>query len=61
MAWQQALQLIQTKMKLFANDTSLYIEFANANNTSKTLNEDFINIQLGANQWLVKFNSSKQN
>ena len=47
------------KMKLFADDTSLYIEFDNANSASEALNEDLINIQQWADQWLVKFSPSK--
>ena len=51
--------IIQMKMKLFANDTSLYIEFDHANSPSESLNDDLINIQQCTEKWLVKFGSSK--
>ena len=46
-------------MKLFADDTSIYIEFDDENNASHTLNEDLKGIQQWADQWLVTFSSPK--
>ena len=47
-------------MKLFADDTSLYVEFDNANSASDALNDDLVKIQQwAADQWLVKFITSK--
>ena len=46
-------------MKLFADDTSLYIDFDNADQASAIINEDLKSIQDWANQWLVKFSPTK--
>ena len=40
----------RSNIKLFADDTSLYIDFDDANETSETLNYDLQNIQDWANQ-----------
>ena len=48
-----------SKMKLFADDTSLYIDFDNADQASAIINEDLKSIQDWANQWLVKFSPTK--
>ena len=42
-------------MKFFADDSSLYIEVDNANSASETLNDDLINIQQWADQFLMTF------
>ena len=49
----------QAKMKLFADDTSIYIDFDDAVSASTTLNDDMIAIQNWADQWLVKFSPPK--
>ena len=49
----------QTKMKLFANDNSINIEFIEPNTASNTLNADLKEIQNWADQWLVKFSTPK--
>ena len=49
----------QTNMKLFADDTSLYIEFDNADTASAVLNQDLVDVQAWANQWLVEFSPPK--
>ena len=41
------------KMKSLADDTSLYVEFDNANSASEALNDYLINIQ----QWVVDFSN----
>jgi hypothetical protein len=48
-----------SNMKLFADDTSLYVEFDNPQTAAVTLNEDLTNIQKWADQWLVKFSPPK--
>ena len=48
-----------SKMKLFADDTSLYVDFDNPDQASATINIDLQNIQDWANQWLVKFSPTK--
>ena len=48
-----------TKMKLFADDTSIYIEFDNPEHSSAVLNEDMKSIQQWADQWLVTFSPPK--
>lgn len=49
----------QSKMKLFADDTSLYIEFDNAEEAAEILNDDLKDIQQWADQWLVTFSAPK--
>jgi hypothetical protein len=49
----------RSKIKLFADDTSLFIEFDEPNNASDIMNEDLNSIQQWANQWLVKFSPPK--
>jgi hypothetical protein len=46
-------------MKLFADDTSLYVEVDNPITAANTLNSDLQNIQQWANQWLVTFSQPK--
>ena len=49
----------QTKMKLFADDTSIYIEFDDPQSASDTLNEDLVHVQQWADKWLVNFSAPK--
>ena len=49
----------QCKIKLFADDTSLYIDFDNSAEAEEALNNDMLNIQNWANQWLVSFSPVK--
>ena len=46
-------------IKLFADDTSLYIEFDNNDDATDLLDHDLQNMQNWADQWLVKFCPSK--
>ena len=46
-------------MKLFADDTSLYLIVDDPNKTANILNNDLETIHKWAETWLVKFNSSK--
>ena len=43
---------VEQMMKLFADDTSLYIEFDNPALASEMLNRDLIGVQEWADQWL---------
>ena len=45
-------------MKLFADDTSLYLIVAGPNETANILNNDLETIHKWAETWLVKFNPS---
>ena len=51
--------ITETKIKLFADDTCLCIEFDNLDSTSEALNDDLVNIQKWATQWLVQFSLPK--
>jgi hypothetical protein len=51
----------RSNMKLFADDTSLYVEFDNPQTASDIINEDLEKVQSWADQWLVKFSPSKTN
>ena len=51
--------ITQCNIKLFADDTSLYIEFDNSALAEEALNNDLVNIQEWANQWLVSFSPAK--
>ena len=46
-------------IKLFADDTSLYIEFDDNQTATDQLNTDLTNIQSWADQWLVNFSPPK--
>ncbi len=53
------VQNIQANIRLFADDTSLYIIVDDPINSSNILNNDLETIQQWSEQWLVKFNPSK--
>ena len=48
-----------SNMKLFADNTTLYIEFDNPDEATEIINEDLENIQQWADMWLVKLSPSK--
>ena len=50
---------IHSNVKLFADDTSLHIEFDSIETASAALTEDMQRIQSWADQWLVKFSPTK--
>ena len=50
---------IQSSIRLFADDTSLYIIVDDPLGATVTLNSDLSKIHRWASQWLVKFNPSK--
>ena len=50
---------IHSSIRLFADDTSLYIIDANPQQAANLLNADLAKIPLWASRWLVSFNPSK--
>ena len=52
---------IRSTIRLFADDTSLYIIVDSPDNASNTLNQDLVKISSWADKWLVLFNPKKLN
>ena len=50
---------INAEIKLFADDTSLYLIVDNPNDTAFFLNQDLNQLQRWSEKWLVKFNPNK--
>ena len=50
---------INSKIRLFADDTSLYLIVDNPTETARLINSDLEKIHLWSKQWLVDFNPSK--
>jgi ABC-type antimicrobial peptide transport system ATPase subunit len=50
---------INAEIKLFADDTSLYLIVDNPNDTAFLLNQDLNQLQRWSEKWLVKFNRNK--
>ena len=50
---------INAEIKLFADDTSLYLIVDNPNDTAFLLNQDLNQLQRWSEKWLVKFNPNK--
>ena len=50
---------IQSNIKLFADDTSLFIESENHQQAADIINQDLTSVKTWANQWLVKFSPEK--
>ena len=50
---------IKANVRLFADDTSLYLIVADPNETATILNNDLETIHKWADSWIVKFNPSK--
>ena len=50
---------IHSKIRLFADDTSLYLIVDNPNETAERINSDLERINVWSKQWLVDFNPSK--
>ena len=50
---------INAEIKLFADDTSLYLIVDNPNDTAFLLSQDLNQIQRWSEKWLVKFNPNK--
>jgi hypothetical protein len=52
-------EVTRANIKLFADDTSLYLDFDDPNTAANVLNVDLHNIQNWASQWLIKFSAPK--
>ena len=50
---------INDEIKLFADDTSLYLIVDNHNDTAFLLNQDLNQLQRWSEKWLVRFNPNK--
>ena len=50
---------IDSTIRLFADDTSLYMIVDNPLHTANTLNQDLVKISTWADKWLVTFNTQK--
>ena len=50
---------IRSNIKLFADDTSLYIDVNDPVQSANVLNQDLHSLKIWADQWLVTFNASK--
>ena len=50
---------LQASIRLFADDTSLYVIVENPNTAATILNHDLNRIDTWAAQWLVDFNAAK--
>ena len=52
-------KVVTCDIKIFADDTSLYITSNDPKAVAKTLNENLCNVKKWADQWLVTFNANK--
>ena len=55
------VDLVQANIKMFADDTSLYLNVDNPVAAAETLNSDLSDIDQWSNDWLVTFNALKTN
>ena len=53
------MKVVKCNIKLFTDDTCLYINVDNHNDSPAPLNADLKSIWSWENQWLVKINPSK--
>ena len=53
------VRFLNCNVRLFADDTSLYVVVENPAAAANILNDDLINVHNWADQWLVSFNPSK--
>ena len=53
------VRTLNRNVRLFADDTSLYVVVENPAAAANILNDDLINVHNWADQWLVSFNPSK--
>ena len=51
--------VVKCNLKMFADDTCLYVTVDDPTSSATTLNDNLNNIKHWANQWLVKFNPDK--
>ena len=52
-------EIVQSEIRIFADDTTLFIVGDDIDVTTTALNNDLNSLQVWANQWLVTFNPSK--
>ena len=50
---------VETNIRLYADDASLYITYQNADEAATLLNDDLARVQTWADKWLMTFNPSK--
>jgi len=50
---------INSTIKLFADDTSLYLIVDDPQETAQTLNDDLVKVNAWSTKWLVNFNPQK--
>jgi hypothetical protein len=50
---------INSTIKLFADDTSLYLIVDDPQETAQTLNDDLVKLHAWSTKWLVNFNPQK--
>ena len=50
---------LESHVRLFADDSTLFVTAANSLDAATTLNNDLASINLWAKKWLVKFNPDK--
>ena len=50
---------INSTIKLFADDTSLYLIVDDQQETAQTLNDDLVKVNAWSTKWLVNFNPQK--
>ena len=54
------IEKIRSNIKLFADDTSLYVTIdGDAEDATEQLNDDLLQVSQWAENWLVKFNAAK--
>ena len=51
--------VVTCNLKLFADDTCLYVTVDDPNSSAAVLNSNLENVKLWADQWLVNFNPKK--
>ena len=49
------VNIVQSKIKIFADDTSLYLTVDNRNLTANILNEDLSSIDSRSSDWLITY------
>ena len=52
-------EVVNCNLKMFADDTCLYVTVEDPTTSDTSLNENLTNVQQWADQWLVNFNPSK--
>ena len=53
------VDIVRSNIKLFADDTSLFLSVENPNLTANTINSDLLSIDSWSDDWMVTFNAQK--